>query len=200
MTDLSVNILSKFDTRNAINTLTLAFVNDPAIRWVWPDPGKYLLNFPSFIKAFGDRALQHKSAHFIGAYLGAAFWLPPSVSPNYESVGRLLQMTGSTESQLDNSEVFNQVSKNRPKEPYWYLSILGIDPLFHGKGLGSRLMEYATNQFDTNNSLAYLESSNSQNIAFYEKHGFNLLGKVQVNKFPPIFPMIRLPMKDNLVD
>lgn len=200
MIDRSVNILSKHDTRFAINSLTLAFVNDPAIRWVWPDPGKYLLNFPSFIKAFGDRAVECKSAHYIGAYVGAAFWLPPSVSPNYESVGRLLQLTGSTESQLDNNEVFKQVSKHRPNEPFWYLSILGIDPIFHGTGLGSRLMNFATKQFDINNTLAYLESSNSQNIVFYEKHGFNLLGKVQVNKFPPIFPMIRLPMIGSLVD
>jgi RimJ/RimL family protein N-acetyltransferase len=40
---------------------------------------------------------------------------------------------------------------------------------------------------------AYLESSNPANIAFYERHGFELLGTIQVGTSPPIFPMVRYP-------
>ena len=82
-----------------------------------------------------------------------------------------------------------------PNEPHWYLPLIGVDPLHHGKGLGSALLEHATIKFDNDNVLAYLESSNKRNIHLYERHGFELLGIIQVNDFPPIFPMLRKPQK-----
>ncbi|MDF0681810.1 MAG: hypothetical protein P0116_12690 [Candidatus Nitrosocosmicus sp.] len=39
---------------------------------------------------------------------------------------------------------------------------------------------------DKGNSLAYLESSNPRNIP-YKRHGFDLLGTIQVEEFPPFF-------------
>jgi ribosomal protein S18 acetylase RimI-like enzyme len=47
-----------------------------------------------------------------------------------------------------------------PNEPHWYLPLLGVDPLHHGKNLGSTLLEHATNKFDKDNVLAYLEAAN----------------------------------------
>ena len=41
---------------SVIDALKLAFVADPATRWVWPNPQKYLSNFSSFAKAFGGKA------------------------------------------------------------------------------------------------------------------------------------------------
>jgi GNAT superfamily N-acetyltransferase len=76
-----------------------------------------------------------------------------------------------------------------------YLPLLGVDPLYHGKGLGSVLMQHAIVICDQDNKPAYLESSNPKNIPFYERHGFELLGTIQVNTSPPIFPMLRKPLK-----
>jgi hypothetical protein len=44
---------------------------------------------------------------------------------------------------------------------------------------------YALNQCDHENSVAYLESSNPKNIPFYQRHGFELLGTIQVGTSPP---------------
>jgi hypothetical protein len=33
---------------------------------------KYLLHFSKFAKAFGGKAFEHKTAHYIGNYFGAA--------------------------------------------------------------------------------------------------------------------------------
>ena len=38
------------DESGVIDALKLAFVVDSAIRWVWPDPQKYLSHFSSFAK------------------------------------------------------------------------------------------------------------------------------------------------------
>lgn len=82
-----------------------------------------------------------------------------------------------------------------PEEPHWYLPLLGVDPLHHGKGLGSALMKHALAVCDQDNKFVYLESSNPKNIPLYERHGFEVLGTIQVSASPPIFPMLRKPRK-----
>jgi ribosomal protein S18 acetylase RimI-like enzyme len=105
----------------------------------------------------------------------------------------LLQSSGSEDAKRDGPEVFKKMSNYHPNEPHWYLPLLGIDPFYHGKGLGSALMQYAINMCDLDNKSAYLESSSPKSIPFYKRHGFELLGTIQINTSPPIFPMLRKP-------
>ena len=188
-----VKIAKESDETTVIDALKLAFVADPATRWVWPDTQKYLLNFSTFAKAFGGKAFAYDSAYYVGNYSGVALWLPPNVHPDVDQLITLLQSSGSDEAKNDGPEVFEKMSSYHPNEPHWYLPLLGVDPLYHGKGLGSVLMQHAIVICDQDNKPAYLESSNPKNIPFYERHGFELLGTIQVNTSPPIFPMLRKP-------
>jgi hypothetical protein len=54
-------------------------------------------------------------------------------------------------------------------------------------------MKHALVPCDLDHKLAYLEASNPKNIPLYERHGFELLGVIQVGTSPPIFPMLRKP-------
>lgn len=56
MTVPIVKTARESEESGVIDTLKLAFVGDPATRWVWPDPQKYPSNFSSFAKAFGGEA------------------------------------------------------------------------------------------------------------------------------------------------
>ena len=183
------------DETGVIDALKLAFVADPATRWVWPDPQKYLLNFSSFAKAFGGKAFAYKTAHYVENYSGAALWLPPNIYPDVDQLIALLQSSGSENAKKDGPAVFEKMSMYHPNEPHWYLPLLGVDPLYHGKGFGSALLQHAIVVCDLDENFAYLESSNPKNISFYERHGFELLGKIQVNTSTPIFPMLRKPRK-----
>jgi hypothetical protein len=80
MTIPIVKIAKKSDEAAVIDSLKLAFAADPATRWVWPEPQKYLSHFSSFVKAFGGKAFAYESAHYVGSYSGAALWLPPGVN------------------------------------------------------------------------------------------------------------------------
>ena len=40
---------------------------------------------------------------------------------------------------------------------------------------------------------AYLESSNPRNISLYERHGFEIMGRIQVGDGPLVTPMLRPP-------
>jgi ribosomal protein S18 acetylase RimI-like enzyme len=195
MTVPIVKTAMESDEASVIDALKLAFAADPAVRWVWPDPQKYLSNFSTFAKAFGGKAFANKSAHYIGNYSGAALWLPPNVHPEVDQLISLLQSTGSNEAKNDGPEIFEKMSSYHPDEPHWYLPLLGVDPLHHGKGLGSALLQHALAMCDHDNKSAYLESSNPRNISLYKRYGFELLGTIQVNRSPSIFPMLRKPRK-----
>ena len=195
MTIPIVKTAKESDEAGVIDVLKIAFIADPATRWVWPDPQKYLSHFSSFAKAFGGKAFEYESAHYVGNYSGAALWLPPNVYPDVDLLTALLQSSGSDESKKDGPEIFEKMSRYHPYEPHWYLPLLGVDPLHHGKGLGSALIQHVIGMCDRDNKSAYLESSNPKNIQFYERHGFELLGTIQVNTSPPIFPMLRKPSK-----
>ncbi|WP_458746436.1 GNAT family N-acetyltransferase [Candidatus Nitrosocosmicus sp. T] len=193
MTLQEVKIAGQEDENAIIDVLKLAFAGDPVSRWIWPSPQKYLSSVEDFARAYGGKAFSNKTAYFVGDYSGAALWLPNGVEPDFDTMMAILQATSSKEAQTDGPEVFEKMGGFHPTEPHWYLPLLGVDPFYHGKGLGTALMGYTTDIFDKENIVAYLESSNEKNITLYKRHGFESLGIVQVNTSPTIYPMMRKP-------
>jgi ribosomal protein S18 acetylase RimI-like enzyme len=195
MTTPIIKTATASDEAPAIAVVVLAFSADPAARWTWPDPNQYLMHFPSFVRAFGGKAFAHGSAYYVDAYAGAALWLPPEVRPDEDALITLLQRTISAPVQKDAFAVFEQMGRYHPREPHWYLPLIGVDPPQQGKGYGAALMQHALIPCDRDHTLAYLESSNPKNIPLYERYGFELLGTIQVGASPPIFPMLRTPRR-----
>lgn len=97
------------DEAGVFDALKLAFAADPAVRWVWPDPQKYLSHFSSFAEAFGGKAFAYQSAHYVGNYCGAALWLPPNIHPDVEQLISLLQSSGSDQAKKDGLKVFKKM-------------------------------------------------------------------------------------------
>ena len=181
------------DEASIIDVLVRANWADPAARWVWPDSQRFLMYFPSFVRAFGGKAFAHGSAYYVDGYIGAALWLPPDVHPDENALIALLQRIVSDQIQKDVFAVFEQMGRYHPSEPHWYLPLMGVDPSQQSKGFGSALLQHILIQFDRNNKLAYLESSNPRNIPLYKRHGFELLGTIQTGTSPSISPMLRRP-------
>jgi GNAT superfamily N-acetyltransferase len=193
MTTPIIRTATASDEAPAVAVVVLAFSTDPAARWTWPDPQQYLLHFPTFVNTFAGNAFAHGSAYYADDYGGAALWLPPEVHPDEEALMALLQRTGSAQVQEDGPALFEQMGRSHPQEPHWFLPFIGVDPLQQGNGYGAALMQHALASCDRDHTPAYLESSSPANIPFYERHGFELLGTIQVGTSPPISPMLRKP-------
>ena len=189
----TVRTMTPADEVPAIDTVVLAFSADPVARWSWPDSHQYLTSMPSLTRAFGSRAFGHNGAYCTDGYSGAALWLPPGVTPDEEALGEIVRGTVSPSIRDNVFAVFEQMAKYHPAEPHWYLPLIGVDPAHQGKGHGDALMRYALQQCDRDHKPAYLESTNPRNISLYRRHGFDVVGTIQVGSSPPLVPMLRQP-------
>lgn len=198
MTTPRIKTVTADQEEAAINVVVQAFSTDPAARWLYPDPHQYAVNFPSFVRIFGGKAFEQGSAYSISGFSGAALWLPPGVHPDEEALAGLIQRSVSEHKLEEVLGVFEQMGSYHPSEPHWYLPLIGVDPAQQGRGYGSALMEHALIRCDRDQKLAYLESSNPKNISLHERHGFELLGTIQVGGSPPICPMLRKPQPQQL--
>jgi ribosomal protein S18 acetylase RimI-like enzyme len=195
MTKPIIETVTPSNADQAVGTIVLAFSADPAARWLYPDPHQYLMHFPAFVRAFAGKAFEHNSAYSVDRHAGAALWFPPGVHADENTLVAFLRRTVPEQNQPNLFAVLEQMDSYHPSEPHWYLPMIGVDPAHQHQGYGSALLQYALLSCDRDRIPAYLESSSSKNIPLYERHGFELLGTIEVGKSPPIFPMLRKPRR-----
>lgn len=180
------------------HVLGAAFHDDPVWTWVATDPMRRERHLGD---AFG-RLLRARIAS--GGVLttddrsGAALWAAPDkwkVTAT-ESLGMLLPMArcvglGSAVSRLRSLSVLD---RHHPREPHWYLTIIGADPRRRGEGIGSALMAPMIQRCDDEGMPAYLESSKEENLAFYHRFGFEVTEELRIAAgCPPMWAMWRDP-------
>jgi GNAT superfamily N-acetyltransferase len=193
MKSSSVRELTSAETQLAVDITVLAFSADPVTRWTWPDPRTYLAAMSRMVPPFGGKAFTSGSAYCAGDGAGAALWLPPGIEPDRDAMGEIMQSTLSPARLEGVMALFEQMAGYHPREPHWYLPLIGVDPAQQGKGHGDALMAHALARCDRDHATAYLESSNPRNISLYRRHGFEPLGEIRAGSSPPLVPMVRKP-------
>ena len=188
-----VSIATKSEEESVLAALTLAFSADPGVRWYFTDPPQFYTYFPEFSKAYGGKAFDHGTAYYVNDYAGAALWLPPEVQPDNDEIVGVMQAALSEEKLALVGEFIERVEKSHPTEPYWELTVLGVEPAQQRKGLGKVLMKPVLEECDREGTDAFLISSNVQNLSFYIRHGFEIVDTIQLPTMPPYFPMRREP-------
>jgi len=128
---------------------------------------------------------------------GAALWDPPGqwqtsrVDELRAMPGLLLAFGASLRRGLEVTELMKEA---HPEEPHWYLAVIGSDPAVRGKGFGQALMRSRLDRCDAEHAPAYLESSNPDNVPYYERFGFEVTGEIKLpNGGPSLVPMWRPP-------
>ena len=179
------------EINQAIAALVLAFSTDPVARWMYGDPHQYLLYIPRLIQALGTSSFEAGAARRTGDGLGVALWLPPGVHGDDGLLEVVIAKSIAGKKQADVGAAFERTEHYRPTEPHWYLSLIGVEALHRNKGYGAALLQHGLRQCDREHRPAYLWSSNPLNTSLYERHGFEIVGRIQVGMSPSIFPMLR---------
>lgn len=114
MITTSAVVIEPADRHRAIATLTLAFVSDPVVRWLYPDPHQYATQWPRFVDVFGGRAFESGTAHRVEGFAAVALWLPPGVGPDEEAMLALLKASAGDSARRDLDGVLGQMGDFHP--------------------------------------------------------------------------------------
>jgi ribosomal protein S18 acetylase RimI-like enzyme len=194
----------KADISELSHALGRAFYDDPVAMWIMPDDKVRTAHLRKFFATVtrrhhlaGGGAEVASDGSTIGA---AALWDPPgrwkqSAREQLMMLPSFLLGFGfrmSTGRKL--GELLERMKQHHPEEPHWYLAVLGSDTVVRGKGYGHALMRSRLDRVDAEHAPAYLESSKYQNIAYYQRFGFEVTGELVVpNGGPTLWPMWRPP-------
>ena len=193
MTVEAVDVVEAADRQRGIASLTLAFSSDPVMRWVWPDPRRYLTYWPRFAEAFGGQAFDDGTAYGLEDCLAVALWMRPGVGPDEETVMGVMSESLDDQILKDINGLFEQMDELHPAADVWYLPLIGVDLVAQGRGLGSALLGDALATCDNDGLPAYLEATNLRNRDLYARHGFNVVDVIQAGTSPPLWAMLREP-------
>lgn len=190
---IAIHTAADTDSDRVLAAAVLAFSTDPFVRWAAADPHQYLTHYPALVRPFLAQALKNRTAYYTQGFSGVALWLPPGASVDQQAVVAALQILVLESIQGEAFALLEQMNNFHPTQPHWYLPLMGVEPRHQRQGLGAVLLKHALVACDRDKRLAYLEASSHQNLALYERHGFDVIGTIQVGSSPPIFPMLRKP-------
>jgi len=192
---------SRPDVPALARVLARAFFDDPVFAWLSPDASRRRAALPGFFAALA----RHQFLTGPGAEVAAtdsgigavALWDPPGLAE--QSARAQLAIAPSAvrafRGRLGVARALTEEMKAvHPEEPHWYLAMIGSDPQFRGGGFGHALMRSRLDRCDAECAPAYLESSNPDNIGYYQRFGFEVTGEIPMpGGGPSLWPMWRRP-------
>lgn len=192
-TEVPVQRATPAEERQVIAALVLAFSADPLVRWMYPDPYRYLQHFADLLRMLAHVALEQGAVYYTEDFSGAAIWLAPGAEADEDAFRLFLEQTVPKERQAEMFSTFEEIERLHPGEPCWYLPYIGVEPARQRRGYGAALLRHALAVCDREGRMAFLEATSPANARLYRRHGFELVATVQQGAVPPLVPMVRLP-------
>ena len=211
---IDVRPARKADIPALARVLARAFHDDPVMMWVQPDAARRKAALPGLFSALTrHHFLAGRGTEIAESQDGvaaAALWDPPGrwmQSPR-EQLAMLPGVMRAFRRPLAARPPGTPIMKGHPpdapprylmkehhaEEPHWYLGIIGSDPTVRGGGFGHALMTSRLDRCDAEFAPSYLESSNPDNIPYYERFGFVVTGEIVLpENGPSLWPMWRAP-------
>jgi ribosomal protein S18 acetylase RimI-like enzyme len=190
----TVRPLVRADLNGAVGALTRAFLDDPVMKWIFPDERMRQRRLPPFFaSALRSTGLHSEGTEVVvaaGQVQGCAIWMAPGTwrPPLRRQLAALPSVVLRLRSRLPvASMTYGALQRVHPERPHWYLSGIGTDPHAQGTGVGSELMRSRLIRCDAAGEPAYLESSNESNVPFYQGHGFRVTGELTIPGGGPTF-------------
>ncbi|HYC00546.1 MAG TPA: GNAT family N-acetyltransferase [Candidatus Limnocylindrales bacterium] len=179
--------------------LARAFARNPFVRWLVPDDDRYARVGSGLFRIGVEREMAHGIVHVTDDHAGAALWL----APDAPAPGPLAQLALAwTTMRLLGSRTpagiratLEMERRRAAQQPNWYLTVLGTIPERQGTGVGTTLLRPMLERCDREGIAAYLESSDPDNVPFYERFGFVVLDELRFPGGPRMPLMLRRPSR-----
>jgi len=172
-------------------TSTLAFVDDPLMRWFHPSIDTYYERAPAAWRLMARRAIAMGSAFVTDDAVALAIFLPPGrptvdVPPEPDAVPP-------SEELLAKYRALGEVmSEHTPPEPHWYLNVLATHPDWQRQGLGAAVIGPIGEVCRQQGLPMYLETMTVPNVAYYTHLGFRVRSEWDIPlEGPHMWGMIR---------
>jgi GNAT superfamily N-acetyltransferase len=192
------------DRAAVVGALTRAFYGDPLLGFFLPNLVQQSKGTLAFMKSGVHDAEPYdeiwvaKDGDHVAA---AAVWLPPEGYPRgfrrdmTTTVRIMPAFSPAGWRMLRGLRLLSEVDKahHAVEAPHMYLAILGSEPLYRGAGAGSAVLQPVLDRCDEQGMAAYLETQKESNLAYYARHAFDVVQKLEVKGVPPIWTLLRKP-------
>jgi GNAT superfamily N-acetyltransferase len=167
------------DVNKLASVLARAFYDDPPLVWMLPNPATRLGRINRvFTAIIGIEALRHGGVDIAcdgEEILGGAIWLPPDrwkprLRVQIRAAPRQMWALSPRPGRM--WRFGRTLEDAHPKEPHWYLEMIGVDPDRQGQGIASRLLRSRLKRCDQEEQPAYLETARPGLVSLYEHFGF----------------------------
>jgi ribosomal protein S18 acetylase RimI-like enzyme len=181
------------------STLARAFADDAVFDWCLRTDRRGAA-IASFFESALAEAVERESVWTDEDLRACAVWTPsgtPSAPPSLwypPELVWLLRLAG-WRRLLRLQGLFRTIAAAQPREPHLALTFIGVHPAAQGGGLANALIRHRLEQLDRAGRPAYLETVDSSNVPFYERHGFVRTGAFRLSgSVPEIHQMWRAPV------
>ena len=168
-----ITVAAPADRGRAIDSLVAAFINDPVLRFLFPDDATYPRYAAAFFGHLFDKRVHKRTIWTIGHGASVAIWAPPAAEN--EPLGESLT-TQLPAAALARVHAYDEaVHAALPATPFWYLSVLGTHPDHAGRRWGHAVMRAGLRRAAADGLPAILETSNPANVEVYRCAGWEVM-------------------------
>lgn len=181
--------ISPNQTKRASIVISKAFYNDPLMEYLFPKPRDRKIKLPFMMELLLKIGIKYGIVHVTSPKLeGIAIWFPSNKATitlwmGFLNGGISYFFKLGIKAIKKQNRFYNYIySMHKHLMPtyHWYLSIIGIDPLYQKMGFSHILLNWMLNQIDKDNLSCFLDTNNENNLAFYKRFGFKILKEYEI--------------------
>jgi GNAT superfamily N-acetyltransferase len=173
---LNARVAGAADFDAIVETISVAFHDDPVWSWAFPDDERRPEQFRRWWPLFVESALPHGFTWVADGAATIAVWTPPGrpeLSDECEArIPGLLEELLGERAPTVLAALLQFEAAHPHDEPHYYLGFVATHDDHRGKGIGEQLLAQNLAFVDAEHLPAYLESSNPKNLERYGRLGF----------------------------